>query len=40
MNLGKTDRTAEMQAFLSVACTGSLSAAARELELTHRPSAG
>ena len=31
---GKTDRTAEMETFLSVACTGSLSAAARELDLT------
>ncbi|HEY0925027.1 LysR family transcriptional regulator [Rheinheimera pacifica] len=34
MSHGKTDRTAEMETFLSVACTGSLSAAARELELT------
>ena len=34
MDTLKTDRTAEMQAFLSVACTGSLSAAARELALT------
>lgn len=30
----KTDKTAEMETFLCVACTGSLSAAARELELT------
>ena len=34
MSTLKSDRTAEMQAFLSVACTGSLSAAARELALT------
>ena len=34
MNHGKTDKTAEMETFLCVACTGSLSAAARELELT------
>ena len=34
MKLGKTDKTAEMQTFLSVACTGSLSAAARDLSLT------
>ena len=34
MSLTKTDRAAEMETFLSVACTGSLSAAARELELT------
>ena len=34
MNPIKTDRTAEMETFLSVACTGSLSAAARELGLT------
>lgn len=34
MTTGKTDRTAEMETFLSVACTGSLSAAARELDLT------
>ena len=34
MKGGKTDRTAEMETFLSVACTGILSAAARELGLT------
>lgn len=34
MSISKTDRTAEMATFLSVACTGSLSAAARELALT------
>ncbi|GGY89790.1 LysR family transcriptional regulator [Shewanella fodinae] len=34
MSVIKTDRTAEMETFLSVACTGSLSAAARELQLT------
>jgi DNA-binding transcriptional LysR family regulator len=34
MSLIKTDRTAEMETFLCVACTGSLSAAARELALT------
>lgn len=34
MSLIKMDRATEMAAFLSVACTGSLSAAARELELT------
>lgn len=34
MQLGKTDRTAEMTTFLAVACGGSLSAAARELALT------
>ena len=34
MSLTKTDRAAEMETFLSVACTGSLSAAARELVLT------
>lgn len=34
MKFGKTDRTAEMETFLSVAQAGSLSAAARELELT------
>lgn len=34
MNHGKTDKTAEMETFLCVACTGSLSAAARELALT------
>jgi len=45
MQLGKTDRTAEMTTFLAVACGGSLSAAARELALTpsavsRQPSAG
>lgn len=34
MKFGKTDRTAEMETFLSVAQAGSLSAAARELDLT------
>ncbi|MCH1919633.1 LysR family transcriptional regulator [Shewanella sp. A3A] len=34
MSVIKTDRTAEMETFLSVACSGSLSAAARELQLT------
>lgn len=34
MKFGKTDRTAEMETFLSVAQAGSLSAAARELALT------
>lgn len=34
MSSGKPDRTAEMEAFLAVACTGSLSAAAKELGLT------
>ncbi|WP_432454140.1 MULTISPECIES: LysR family transcriptional regulator [unclassified Agarivorans] len=34
MKQGKTDRTAEMETFLSVACTGSLSGAARELGLS------
>lgn len=34
MTTGKTDRTAEMETFLSVARMGSLSAAARELGLT------
>jgi DNA-binding transcriptional LysR family regulator len=34
MSVIKTDRTAEMETFLSVVCTGSLSAAARELQLT------
>lgn len=34
MSQAKTDRAAEMETFLSVACTGSLSAAARELNLT------
>ncbi|HEX5792449.1 MAG TPA: LysR family transcriptional regulator [Rheinheimera sp.] len=34
MSISKTDRAAEMATFLSVACTGSLSAAARELALT------
>jgi len=34
MSITKTDRTAEMETFLAVACTGSLSAAARELALT------
>ena len=34
MSIGKVDRTTEMETFLSVACSGSLSAAARELALT------
>ncbi|TKL81174.1 LysR family transcriptional regulator, partial [Enterococcus faecium] len=34
MSVGKTDRTAEMETFLAVACSGSLSAAARQLQLT------
>lgn len=34
MSLTKPDKTAEMETFLAVACTGSLSAAARELALT------
>lgn len=34
MKSGKTDRTAEMETFLSISQAGSLSAAARELELT------
>lgn len=34
MSVGKTDKTAEMETFLAVACSGSLSAAARQLQLT------
>lgn len=34
MKTGKTDRTAEMEAFLEVVCAGSFSAAARALEMT------
>lgn len=34
MKFGKTDRTAEMETFLAVACVGSLSGAGRELGLT------
>lgn len=34
MKFGKTDRAAEMETFLAVACAGSLSGAARELDLT------